>query len=1098
MAKSFELYIGSGIRQKAESLIRQCLDHEQAREGQSLVFVVPTHRYALEIMRRQREESPESWRPPGIYPLDRFLRLFLTHNDSNKRILSDEESSFILRQIVMRNQGTFAPIFSRGGEPFPNLIQSALRLIQELKTSGMAPDRLQMPGLENQEGTLIQQLYLQYEEFLKQYRFLDKADILPRALDNLSRGAIQKNLPGIDTLILDGIDVFPRVLIEFLKKIGDFIPKTIVLLEYEDQREPVFKHMDESYHDLSSCAGRIFIIEEESPPTPKANFIQSLYKTDDEMKLPITGMSDFLSIYALPDRLREVTFIAQMIKRLIVQKGKDICLRGICVCFPALELYAPLAREVFDAYGIPFNLSLGLSLSQVPIIRAIDQFLSLAESDFERSALMRFAINPYFSLDEFTNDKHPPSPESMLKHIKSMRVNEGGKTWVDSLKMSMASLSQKISLMEKGEMPLEGDSSRDDLLEEIKNALEEQGRTTSILENLNNTISCLSGERPFSFYSKSIRECIDKLRIRENLMIPPYEGADFSLFQRDIKALGQLFEILDRLDVLSDAFGDHPVSLSQYIEELRNVLNQTDLYSQEIDTDAVQILGRLEPRLFSFRYFILGGFLEGEFPHSPAPFQFLKTKERKQLGLSTNQETLAADRFLFYHFIRQTREQFIIAFPFQKDETPLLPSPMLEEILRISDCSIRSPERDGNPYCEGELQIKLAAEETGKNCAAELKGVYELYAQKEKPHCPPDRCFEILKGIKEKGIPDIRIPTDHRILKNNNFSTSQLEEYGRCPFHYYARRILHLNEPEEMEEELSPLERGELIHRALFRFYRQRAKSQTVPIKTEKEALIATQSLIELAAEEMGRLPYQDLFWEAERERLLGGANPRERPGLLRLFIINELQFFRDNDPGYIPEFFEVAFGRVPGTESEHDPLSSMKPFQIDHPGGPIYLRGKVDRVEVCGDFFAVVDYKTGSSLPTIHDLKDGTSLQLAVYLLAIKEKLKALYKRNVTPAGGIFYQINREDRIKRDSQIILKSQRRQLLGSERKRTFCENEEEMERYLEMARGHVKSHVTGIRNGSFPLSPLNPENALCGSCAFRLSCRRRIGKMFRRR
>lgn len=1098
MGKSFELYIGSGIRQKAEQLIRQCLDQDQTREGEPFVFVVPTHLYALEIMRRQREESPKNWRPPGIYSLEHFLLLFLTHQDSNKRILSDQESSFVLRQIVTGNKDDFASIFSQGGEPFPNLIQSALRLIRELKTTGMAPDRHHMPGLEDQGGRLIQQLYVKYDEFLRKNRFLDKADLLPSALLNLSGDTIQKSLPGIKSLIWDGIDIFPHVLIEFLRKIGDFIPKTIVLLEYEDRREPLFKHMEESYHDLSSCAGRVFNIEEESSSTPKSAFIQSFYKFDDGMKFPIPGVSDFLSIYALPDRLREITFIARTIKRLMMQKGKEICLRDICVCFPSPELYAPLVREVFDSYGIPFNLSLAISLSQIPIIRAIDQFLSLIETDFERFALLRFLNNPYFSLAEFTHDKNLASSEFILKHIKSLRVNEGGKTWVDTLKRSMESISQKISLIEKGEMPSEGDSSREDLLQELKNSLEEQGKITSILENLIDPISSLTGEHPFAFYSKSIRECIYKLQIRERLLFPPYEGGDFALFRRDIRALGQFFEIMDRLDALYDAFGNRTVSFAQYIQELRNVVNRTNFFPEETHSDAVQILGRLESRLFSFRYFILGGFLEGEFPHSPTPFLFLKSKDRKQLGLSTNQETLAADRFLFYHFIRQTQEQFIITFPSQKDETPLLPSPMVEEILRISDLSVKSPEHDVNPYCEHELQIILGAGSASGRNSEELQGIYERYAKKETPHCPSGQCFEILKGIGENENPEILIPADSLIPKNNNFSTSQLEEYGRCPFHYYARRILRLKEPEEMEEELSPRERGELVHRVLFRFYRQRAKSGAVAIKTEEEASSAVKNLIELAWEEMARLPYQDLFWEAEKERLLGSGNPGERPGLLRLFIKNELQFFRDNDPGYVPEFFEVAFGRVPGPEAELDPLSSMKPFRIDHPGGPISLRGKVDRVEVCGEFFAVVDYKTGAKLSNIHDLEDGTSLQLAIYLLAIQEKLKSLYKRNFIPAGGIFYQINREDRIKRDSQIILKSQRKPLLGSERKRTVCENEEEMERCLELARSHVKSHVTGIRNGLFPLSHLKPEKALCGSCAFRLSCRKRIKKMFRRR
>ncbi|MBN1901341.1 exodeoxyribonuclease V subunit gamma [Candidatus Sumerlaeota bacterium] len=1096
MAKSIELYTGSGIRQKADSLIRQCLEQNLRGEEQSLVFVVPTHRYALEIIHRQREEAPRIWRSPAIFSLDRFLRMFLNHNDLGKRILSDEESVFILLQIVTDQRENFTSLFSKGGDPFPNLIQSALKLIRELKTSGIKPKDAPLSLLENREEKIIQQLYLRYEAFLRQYRFLDNADIFQAALDNLSKKTIEKNFPGMKSLVLDGIDIFPGVLIEFLKKIGSLIPETIALLEYEDQRKPVFKHIEEAYHALSSCASRLFLIEEESAPSPKKAFMRALYNTDDDKNLPVPGASDFLKIYSLPDRLREVAFIARMVKRLIVQE--QVSMRDICVCFPNLDMYAPLAREVFDSYGIPFNLSLGLSLSRIPIIRAIDQFLTLIETDFERSRLMRFLNNPYFSLAGFSEDATSPSPDSMIRRLKPLRVMEGGSAWIDSLKKSKESFSQKILLVEKDGIPQEDDATRDEILEQYRIAIDEHAGVIAILNNLTSEAPALDGKRPFSFYSKYIKKSLDKLRIRENLLIPPYEGADCTLFQRDIKALGHLFEIMDRLDVLSNSLGDHPVTPPEYIRELRNVLNRTDIYPDDNPVESVRILGRLEPRLFSFRYFFLGGFLEGEFPRSADPFLFLKMKERKKLGLSARQDTLAADRFLFYHFLRQTKERFIITYPLQKDETPLLPSPILGEIQRVSGICVTAPEPDENPYSEQELRIKLGKEAGEGGKPEKWRGLYDEYVHEETSHCPREKCEAILKCAGQNGTPRVMIPPDHSILKNSHFSPSQLEEYGRCPFHYYATRILRLHEPEEMEEEISPLERGDLIHRALFRFYSERAQSGNAPIRTQKEAQDAIQRLVELAKEEMEKIPYLDMFWEAEKERMLGGDHPHERPGILRIFIRKELQFFQNNDPGYLPEIFEVAFGRVPGPVSEHDPLSSTKPFRISHAEGAIHLRGKIDRVEICGDYFAVVDYKTGSSLPTYHDLEQGTSLQLAVYLMAIREKLSTIYGRKFIPAGGIFYQINREDRVKRDSQLILKSQRKPLLGSERKRTFCENEAEMERCLEMAKDHVKNHVTGIRKGVFPLSSLSGEKALCGVCAFRLSCRRRMGRLFRRK
>ena len=56
--------------------------------------------------------------------------------------------------------------------------------------------------------------------------------------------------------------------------------------------------------------------------------------------------------------------------------------------------------------------------------------------------------------------------------------------------------------------------------------------------------------------------------------------------------------------------------------------------------------------------------------------------------------------------------------------------------------------------------------------------------------------------------------------KEKQYSASQLEEYAKCPFQYFLKRILQLETIEEPNEELESFELGSIIHSILYEFYK--------------------------------------------------------------------------------------------------------------------------------------------------------------------------------------------------------------------------------------------------------------------------------------
>lgn len=213
------------------------------------------------------------------------------------------------------------------------------------------------------------------------------------------------------------------------------------------------------------------------------------------------------------------------------------------------------------------------------------------------------------------------------------------------------------------------------------------------------------------------------------------------------------------------------------------------------------------------------------------------------------------------------------------------------------------------------------------------------------------------------------MPTDADRL----VSASQLEAWVTCPHSYLMRYLLRVEPVENPEElvEISPLDRGNLIHEILERWLAGELQAGAVPAPNEpwperaRERLRATATGCCADYESRG-VTGHPLLWSRERTRLL-----------------RDLDAFLDHDDrdrsqkGLRPDSAELAFGDEATTIELGD-------------GRSLRLRGRIDRVDVAaGGAIRIVDYKTGSAEPYrgIPDdpLQGGEKLQLALYAAALR-----------------------------------------------------------------------------------------------------------------
>ncbi|HVR40716.1 MAG TPA: PD-(D/E)XK nuclease family protein, partial [Thermoanaerobaculia bacterium] len=200
---------------------------------------------------------------------------------------------------------------------------------------------------------------------------------------------------------------------------------------------------------------------------------------------------------------------------------------------------------------------------------------------------------------------------------------------------------------------------------------------------------------------------------------------------------------------------------------------------------------------------------------------------------------------------------------------------------------------------------------------------------------------------------------------------TQLEDFGECPQKFLLKHILgvvDIDDPER-DAQIHHREKGNLDHRILERFYRGWTASA--------DDLARLEELVddEFAQLETNAPPFN---------RTVRAIEQRATKRNLRDFVVND-QIDLANC-GLEPKFFEYRFG---AKWRERGGADRDEPFMVDAGGIPVRVEGQIDRIDVGGNRFRIVDYKSGKALRHQNlgeKIDRGVRLQLALYAMAVSE----------------------------------------------------------------------------------------------------------------
>ena len=442
------------------------------------------------------------------------------------------------------------------------------------------------------------------------------------------------------------------------------------------------------------------------------------------------------------------------------------------------------------------------------------------------------------------------------------------------------------------------------------------------------------------------------------------------------------------LEETSNALGDdQPMAFAEFWQAAKVVLQETRLRVPDRRPNVVHVMDVFEARQWALPVLFICGLLEKQFPlYHPQDAIFPDAaRERLRaagLRLATTIERRHQEKLLFELATRQATSELVLSYP---------------------ECNAKGELNLPSFFLEG-FATDTGRNDTGRNACATAAGLRRPVA------------------ICEEGLLR-RIGTRRAVLP-----PSAIEDFLQCPFLFFARYTLELEQPPARpEERLDALLQGGIVHQVL-------------------------------AAWQSGQQPLEPLFEHifeqtCARERVPEGC----RKELARLRMLEDLGRFVGDPPAL--EGWEVH------TETTIQ-------FAL---GEGTQTKGRIDRFDVSPKREAVVfDFKytrPEGIRKRVRGHEEGLYVQGALYLLGLESQF------GYQPAGWFYYGLKKE--------LSCNGWHTGLPGFQKTGTVCLREELREQ-LEQTRSVSLGVARQIREGRIEAAPADPQK--CQNCAFRDVCR----------
>ena len=626
--------------------------------------------------------------------------------------------------------------------------------------------------------------------------------------------------------------------------------------------------------------------------------------------------------------------------RRIVQAGGRY--RQISVVCPNLAAYRPLVSMVFHRCRIPVYLSGSEDILEKAVICTVLSAIDAA-ADLDQREVLRYLRSVLSPLDADTCD---------LVENYAVVWNIQGTAWARDWSFHPRGLNEEWTPEDTGTL-----------------AWINEARSTAMAPILH-LREAFRAARHLSEQVEAVYTFLEEIQLSQRLGVLA-DQLDEAGDNRSAQELNQLWEILlSALEQMYAVLGDTVWETDSFSRLFRLLLSQYDVGTIPTVLDSVTVGPVNAMRCQQQEYLIVLGATEGTLPGYAGSAGLLSDQERvalRKLGVPLTggaMEGIQEEFAEIYGVFCGAGSSVLLTCPEGQ------PSMVYRRLLELRGEEQKAGSMLGAALADPVEAGAYLAARTDRQSAESLGLAREYHEVKKRTNYTLDR-------VQPRQIQSL-------YGKKLRLSASQVDQVAACRLSYFLRYGLRARERKQAQ--VDPAEFGKYVHTVLEQTAREiREAGGFHAVTLEQTMEIAARYARIYADEKFSQL-------ESQRVQYLFARNNTEL-GMVVQELWTEMQ-----GSYFEPVGFEVKF----------DEDAVMPPIPIEGAAMPAIVRGFVDRVDrwdgAFGNFFRVVDYKTGQKSFDYCDVYNGVGLQMLLYLFALEESGSLMLGQKPIPAGVLYF----------------------------------------------------------------------------------------------
>lgn len=897
--------------------------------------------------------------------------------------LSDSGKSMILYNILSNNKNELKFL----GKSDSN-IDLILTQLTELKKHGVRLENVEQLLDDTKENkylhSKLEDIYLVYNQYEEQIqnKYIDENDSLTVLAEQLDSTNMFKDCE----IYIDEFVGFTKQEYQIIAKLMKSASKVIVTITADDLQISKSPDADIFYSNKQTANNILKIAKDNEVKIEKSIGLSEikrfkspelLHLEENIFNLPYNIYKkevNSINLFLANNQYSEIENVAQNIIKLVRDNGYRY--KEISIITQNIDTYSNLCKAIFNKYNIPIYMDERKELSQNVLIKYILSILEIFAKNWSLESVFNYIKTGFTQLNE---------EEAYELEKYAIKWNVCGNKWY---KEDWKFHDEKELGKEKVER-----------INRLREAV------VSPLVDLKNNLSATKTAKQISeqlYYFLIKNEVDKKLQGKIDYL---NEIGELNKAQEYEISWNTAMQVLDEMVMI---FGEEKISFDNYMKILKIGFVNSSLGTIPMAQDQVVIGDVDRSKTHKVRAVFIIGLNDGNFPTVNKSEGFLNDEDRENIktyGVELAKGTLERiyeDNFNIYKAFSTAEEKLFLSYASSDSSGKSLRSSVLmSKIKKIfpllkqeSDIIEKNTSITSKEATFEELLNQLRCYRDGEQIDEIWFKLYNVFMADDEWN---SRLSNAIKALNYTNAPEKITNENLDKMYGNTLQTSisKLEQYRRCPFSYYLKYGLKLNDKEISKVEA--VDTGSFMHDVIDSFFNVLEENK-IAIKEIEDKQI--EEILEQIVSEKLKLDRNFIFTTTAKYLRLVSR--------LKKVVITSVK--------YIVQTIKQSEFTVLGHEIEFGQKSKYEPIKIHTDSGKtVEIVGKIDRVDVAknadGTYVRIIDYKSSIKNVDLNQVVAGLQLQLLTYL---NETCRV---EDFLPAGVLYFNLS-EQRISADSNM--------------------------------------------------------------------------------